>query len=197
LLIILLIVSPIVVFEDKGPVFYNSMRLGKNGKLFKLFKIRSMKMNSPDIRIIDGSTFNSEDDPRLTKIGKFLRKTSIDETPQIINIIKGEMSFIGPRPDLPEALLVYSNKQKNKLDVKPGITGYSQAFYRNSICSKEKFTNDIYYVNHISLKLDISILFNTLKNVIFQKSVFLRNDDLLDMGGNHDKGRKNPVDSFK
>jgi undecaprenyl phosphate N,N'-diacetylbacillosamine 1-phosphate transferase len=109
--IIFIIVGPIIYFQDKGPIFYNAPRLGKDGKVFKMYKFRSMKVNAPDIRNEDGSTFNSEDDPRLTKIGKFIRKTSLDETPQLLNIIKGDMSIIGPRPDLPEQKDLGSRKR--------------------------------------------------------------------------------------
>ena len=101
-IIILIVFGPIIYFQDKGSVFYNAPRLGKDGKIFTMYKLRSMKMNAPDIRNKDGSTYNAKDDPRLTRIGRFLKQTSIDETPQILNIIKGDMSFIGPRPDLPE-----------------------------------------------------------------------------------------------
>ena len=132
-LIVLLIIGPIIFLEDKGKIFYNAARLGKNGKVFKMYKFRSMKEKSKDIRNEDGSTYNGEDDPRVTKIGKILRKTSIDELPQIINVLKGDMSFIGPRPDLPEHMKMYKRKQKRKLEVRPGITGYNQAYYRNSV----------------------------------------------------------------
>ena len=94
--LILVIVGPMIYFEDRGPVFYNAPRLGRNGKVFIMYKFRSMKVNSPDLRNADGSTFNAKDDPRLTRIGRFLRETSIDETPQILNVIKGDMSLIGP-----------------------------------------------------------------------------------------------------
>ena len=100
LIIITIIVAPLIWFEDRGSIFYNAKRLGKNGKIFKMYKFRSMKVNAPDIRNNDGSTYNSNDDVRLTKIGKFIRKTSIDEFPQIINVLKGDMSFIGPRPHI-------------------------------------------------------------------------------------------------
>ena len=115
LLIILAIIGPIIYFQDKGPIFYNAPRLGKDGKIFKMYKLRSMKVNAPDIRNEDGSTFNSEDDPRLTKIGKLIRKTSLDEIPQILNIIKGDMSIIGPRPDLPEHMEYYEGNEIRKL----------------------------------------------------------------------------------
>lgn len=144
--IILIIIGPIIYIQDKGPIFYNAPRLGKDGKIFKMYKFRSMKVNAPDIRNEDGSTFNSENDPRLTKIGKFIRKTSLDETPQLLNVIKGDMSFIGPRPDLPSAIKKYDNVTRTKLNVRPGITGYNQAYYRNSVTTNKKFLNDVYYV---------------------------------------------------
>ena len=98
--IILLIVAPFIHFEDKGPVFYNAPRIGKGGREFKMYKLRSMKVNAPDLTMPDGSTYNGADDPRMTRMGTFMRKTSIDELPQILNVIKGDMSLSGPRPDL-------------------------------------------------------------------------------------------------
>lgn len=171
-LIVLLIIGPIIHFEDKGPVFYNSPRLGKKGKIFKMYKFRSMKVDSPDIRNVDGSTFNSEDDPRLTRIGKIIRKTSLDETPQILNIIKGDMSFIGPRPDLPEDINRYNEYQRKKLKIRPGITGYSQAYFRNSASQKEKFDNDSYYAENLTLLFDIKIFLKTIYTVIKKDNVF-------------------------
>lgn len=119
--------SVLIKLDDKGAVF-KSYRLGKNKSKFLMYKFRSMKMNAPDIRNEDGSTYNSENDSRITRVGKFIRKTSIDEIPQLINVIKGDMSLVGPRPDTPEALNIYKNDEARKLEVKPGITGYNQAF---------------------------------------------------------------------
>lgn len=99
-LIVIIIMAPIIFINDPGPIFYNGLRRGKNGKTFKMFKFRSMYVNSPDIRNVDGSTFNSDDDPRVTKIGKIMRKLSIDEIPQLLNVLIGDMSFVGPRPTL-------------------------------------------------------------------------------------------------
>lgn len=96
---------PLIWLTDRGPTFYNAQRVGLNGKIFKMFKFRSMKVNAPDIRNTDGSTFNSSDDPRVTRIGRFIRKTSIDEIPQILNVLIGDMSFVGPRPVLPAYLM--------------------------------------------------------------------------------------------
>src|SRR5699024_6654991 len=154
-----------VKLDDKGPVFYKSKRLGKGKKVFSIIKFRSMKIDAPDLRNEDGSTFNSKNDPRITKIGKFIRKTSIDELPQVINVIKGDMSFVGPRPDTVEALNIYEGNQVKKLDVRPGITGYNQAYYRNSISQKEKFQNDIYYVKNISFLFDMKIILKTIHSV--------------------------------
>ena len=131
-LIAFLVFSPIIKLTDKGPVFYNAERIGRNGKLFKMYKFRSMYVNAPDIRLADGSTFNGEDDPRVTKIGKFIRATSIDEVPQILNILNGTMSLIGPRPDPPDWLDKYPEDIRVFLTVRPGLTGYSQAYYRRT-----------------------------------------------------------------
>jgi len=171
--IILIVIGPLIYFEDKGPIFYNAPRLGKNGKIFKMYKFRSMKVNAPDIRNEDGSTFNSEDDPRLTKVGRILRKTSIDEIPQVLNVLKGDMSFIGPRPDLPEHKNYYEGNEIRKLEVKPGITGYNQAYFRNAILWKERITNDIYYVDNLSLWLDLKIFFRTILSVFKRENIFI------------------------
>lgn len=176
ILIACIIIAPIIFIEDKGPIFYNGKRLGKNGKVFKMYKFRSMIVNAPDIRNKDGSTFNSEKDPRLTKIGKFLRKTSIDELPQIINVLKGDMSFVGPRPHIITNYKGYNTLTKEKqqrLKIRPGITGYSQAYYRNSITSDEKIKNDIYYVNNVSLLLDIKIIIKTFVSVINRDNIYV------------------------
>lgn len=167
-----MIIGPLIYIEDRGPVFYNAPRLGKNGKIFKMYKFRSMKVNAPDIRNEDGSTFNSEDDPRLTKIGKFIRKTSIDETPQIINVIKGEMSIVGPRPDLPEQIKLYNKEEIRRLEVRPGITGYNQAYFRNTILWKDRIKNDIYYIDKVSLCFDIKILLKTVGAVLKRENIF-------------------------
>ncbi|WMX54283.1 sugar transferase [Peribacillus sp. R9-11] len=172
-LIILAIVSSIIYFQDKGPIFYNAPRLGENGKVFKMYKFRSMKVNAPDIRNKDGSTFNAENDPRLTKIGKFIRKTSLDETPQLLNIIKGDMSIIGPRPDLPEHEALYEGNENRKLEVRPGVTGFNQAYYRNTVPWKERIQHDIYYIDNLSLWLDIKIFFKTAVSVLKREDVFV------------------------
>lgn len=173
--ILLLIIAPLIYLSDKGSIFYNASRLGKDGKVFKMYKFRSMKMNAPDIRNEDGSTFNSESDLRLTKIGKFIRKTSIDEIPQVINVLKGDMSFVGPRPDLPEHLQLYEGSEIRKLEVRPGITGLNQAYYRNTIPWKKRIVHDIYYVDKLNLLLDLKIIFKTILIIIKRDNVYVQN----------------------
>ena len=175
--ILLIILTPIIYFSDKGSIFYNAPRLGKDGKVFKMFKFRSMKMNAPDIRNEDGSTFNAENDPRLTKIGKFLRKTSVDEIPQLLNIFIGNMSLIGPRPDLPEHIELYKTHEKRKLEVRPGITGLNQAYYRNAIPWKERIAHDIEYIDRLTFFLDVKIFFKTILVILKRDNVFVEKGD--------------------
>ncbi|MFL2143618.1 sugar transferase [Ruoffia sp. FAM 20857] len=172
--ILILIIGPIIYFQDNGPIFYNAERLGLNKKVFKMYKFRSMKFNALDIRNEDGSTYNSDNDPRVTKIGRFLRKSSIDEVPQLINVLKGDMSFIGPRPDLPEHLKKYTGNEERKVEVRPGITGYNQAYFRNSIPWKERIQNDIYYIDNLSITLDIKILKKTIISVLNREDIYTK-----------------------
>jgi undecaprenyl phosphate N,N'-diacetylbacillosamine 1-phosphate transferase len=173
LLILILAISPIIYLNDRGPVFYFAMRIGFKGKLFKMFKFRTMIVNAPDIRLEDGSTFNSNDDQRLTKVGKILRTTSIDELPQIINVLIGDMSFIGPRPDPEDWLEKYTDDEREFLKVKPGISGYNQAYFRNSADGTTKLINDVYYAKNISFLLDFKILLKTFKTVIFRDNLYV------------------------
>jgi lipopolysaccharide/colanic/teichoic acid biosynthesis glycosyltransferase len=175
--LVLLMVGPLIYLQDRGSVFYNAPRLGKDGKVFTMYKFRSMKVNAPDIRNQDGSTFNAETDPRLTKIGRFLRKTSLDETPQLLNVLKGDMSMGGPRPDLPEQRVLYEGNEDRKLEAKPGLTGYNQAYYRNAIPWKERIQNDIYYIDHMSFLFDFKILLRTIMAVFRRKGVFLASEN--------------------
>lgn len=173
-LLVIIIMAPIIWLTDKGPVFYNANRAGKDYKPFKMFKLRSMYVNSPDLKNADGSTFNSDNDPRVTPIGRIMRKTSLDEFPQFLNILLGDMSFVGPRPKLYiEGRLDedVSNDFKKSFTVKPGVTGYAQAYYRNSITQDEKFHWDAYYAEHISFWMDVKIIWQTIISVIARKNI--------------------------
>lgn len=175
-LLVLAIFAPIIYFTDKGPVFYNAPRLGKNGKVFKMFKLRSMYVNAPDIRNADGSTYNGDDDPRVTKVGRFMRKTSIDELPQFLNVLIGDMSLIGPRGHLTTGYQGFeklSERHQRRLAVRPGITGYNQAYFRNSVSMEERVTNDVYYVDNLSFWLDVKILFKTVATVLKRENVYV------------------------
>lgn len=170
----IIFLAPIIWLTDKGPVFYNATRAGKGYKPFKMFKLRSMYVNSPDLKNPDGSTYNSDDDPRVTPIGRIIRKTSLDEFPQFLNILIGDMSFVGPRPKLyvgDEAYKGFNDEYKKSFEVKPGITGYAQAYFRNSITQDEKFHWDAYYADRVTLWMDIKILFQTAWSVIARKNI--------------------------
>lgn len=172
LLILIVIVGLAIKLEDRGPIFYMGERIGFHGKIFKMFKFRSMKVDAPDLRYSDGSTYNANDDPRVTKVGKVLRKTSIDEVPQFLNVLLGEMALIGPRPDSAFYLSEYTPEERIILTVRPGITGYNQAINRNAVGTKEKLQNDIYYVKHMSFLFDIKIIFMTVRSVFFSKNIY-------------------------
>lgn len=171
--LIILIVAPLIKLEDGGDIFYVAPRLGKDGKNFMMFKFRGMKKDAPDLRNPDGTTYNAADDPRVTRVGRVLRKTSIDETPQLINVLIGNMSFIGPRPDLPGSdKETYRPGDEIKLTVNPGITGYSQAYYRNSSTLDQRFDGDVYYAKNVSFLLDLKILVKTIKTVFKHENVY-------------------------
>ena len=136
-----------------------------------MYKFRSMKENAKDIRNTDGSTFNSDNDSRVTNVGGVIRKTSIDELPQIFNVLKGEMSFVGPRPSPLGNESRYTAEFKKKFSVKPGITGYNQALLRNKSTMEQRMNNDIYYTENISFILDVKIIYLTIVSVITRKNI--------------------------
>ena len=170
--IVFIFVSLAIFIEDGTPIIYAVERLGKNGKVFKMYKFRSMYVNAADIRNNDGSTYNSKNDPRVTKVGHIIRELSIDELPQIINVLKGDMSIIGPRASVGNSLSDYRADELAKLSVKPGITGYSQAYYRNSLSQHEKRLKDAWYANHLSFFLDVKIFFKTIETVLLRKGLY-------------------------
>ena len=138
-LLLCLFVAIAIKLDDGGPVFYYASRIGKGGRIFKMFKFRSMKVNAPDLRMEDGSTYNAADDPRVTKVGKFLRSTSLDEIPQLLNVFLGDMALIGPRPDSAFYLEHYTDEERIILTVRPGISGWNQAVNRNLLCQSSFF----------------------------------------------------------
>jgi len=165
LLPIFVFIMIILSYENKGNPFFIQKRPGKNEKLFSIIKFKTMN----DRRGTDGNLLKDED--RLTKFGYYIRKTSLDELPQLINVIKGDMSLIGPRPLLKSYLPLYNLKQKRRHEVKPGITGWSQVNGRNLMLFSKRFEADVWYVDNISLILDIKIFFLTLKNVVSSRGV--------------------------
>lgn len=162
--------------EDKGPLFYEQLRYGKNGKVFRLYKFRSMCIgadeklkeylaNNEEARREFKKTHKLQNDPRITPIGNFLRKTSLDELPQVINILKGEMSFVGPRPVVEKEVEDYGENRDKFLSVKPGLTGYWQVNGRSNTTYEERMKMELYYVDNCSLWLDIKIFFKTFITV--------------------------------
>ncbi|PKK98003.1 MAG: sugar transferase [Tenericutes bacterium HGW-Tenericutes-2] len=175
LIIILIIFGILIKLEDGGSIFYTSLRLGKNGKPFKMYKLRSMKVNSVDLRNLDGTTYSSVNDDRLTKIGKFIRTTSIDELPQFINVLFFKMSVLGPRPDPIEWYEKLDVKTREKYSIKPGISGYTQAYFRNTLPLEKKNQYELFYAKNINILMDIKIFFRTIYRVLKKESVY-RND---------------------
>lgn len=165
LLPLFLVVTIGLYFANQGKPFFFQKRPGKNGRIFEIIKFKTMN----DKKDADGNLL--PDAERLTKIGAFVRKTSLDEIPQLINVIKGQMSLIGPRPLLPEYLNLYNDRQRRRNEVKPGITGWAQVNGRNTISWEQKFEYDVWYVDHISFALDVKILFMTVKKVFVSEGI--------------------------
>ena len=172
---LMLIISVAIRLNDGGPALFKQKRPGKDGKMFTLYKFRTMSVVTQDK---DGNQLS--DMQRMTNIGSFLRKTSLDELPQFVNVLKGDMSFIGPRPLLCEYLDLYTPYQSRRHEVSPGISGWAQVNGRNAISWEEKFDHDVYYVDHMSLILDIKILFMTLKNTLMHSDINCSNDNTME-----------------
>ncbi|GEM53864.1 lipid carrier--UDP-N-acetylgalactosaminyltransferase [Flavobacterium branchiophilum NBRC 15030 = ATCC 35035] len=172
----LILISPIFIiitialyFANSGQPFFFQKRPGKNGHIFTIIKFKTMN----DKKDAQGNLL--EDAHRLTKIGYFIRKTSLDEITQLINVAKGEMSFIGPRPLLPEYLSLYSVQQNRRHEVTPGITGWAQVNGRNAISWKQKFEFDVWYVDHCNFILDLKIVFMTIKKILIKEGITAEN----------------------
>lgn len=170
---VLLVIWPVLVvvavwlhFANKGAgAFFTQERPGKDGKLFKVIKFKSMT----DERDEDGQLL--PDAERLTAVGRFIRSTSLDELPQLLNVLKGDMALIGPRPLLPQYLPLYSKEQARRHEVRPGITGWAQVHGRNAISWTEKFKLDVWYVDHVSLLVDLEVVFLTIKKVLKREGI--------------------------
>lgn len=165
---ILIIVGILIKFESKGPIVFTQKRVGKDGKEFDMYKLRSMVVNAEEIKEklkeqneMSGPMFKIKDDPRITRIGKFIRKTSIDELPQLVNVLKGDMSLVGPRPSLPNEVKEFESWMLKRLSVKPGLTCYWQVMGRNSVGFEEWMKLDIKYIDERSFMLDLRLIFKT------------------------------------
>lgn len=173
---ILLIITVWLHFANKGAgAFFMQERPGKNGKIFKVIKFKTMT----DERDTNGNLL--PDEARLTKVGKFVRSTSIDELPQLVNVFKGDMSLIGPRPLLPQYLPLYSKEQARRHEVRPGITGWAQCHGRNAISWTKKFELDVWYVDHCSFLLDLKIIFLTIKKVLVREGISQQGQATMEM----------------
>lgn len=171
---LMLLAATLIAVNRDGPILFKQKRPGKDGKIFTVYKFRTMST-----ALIDRNGKELSDFERMTRIGKFLRKTSIDELPQLFNIIKGDMSFIGPRPLLTEYLGLYSPEQMRRHEVLPGISGWAQVNGRNTLTWEQKFAYDIYYVDHYSFSMDMKIFFKTIENVLRQDGINSENDNTM------------------
>lgn len=173
---IFLIVAIAIKIESKGPIIFKQERVGKNGKHFYMYKFRSMVINAEELKAklekqneMSGPMFKIKKDPRVTKVGRFIRKTSIDELPQLVNILRGEMSIVGPRPSLPKEVAQFDDWMMKRLDVEPGLTCFWQVSGRNNIGFKEWMQMDVYYAENRNLKMDIKLILKTVR-VLFGDS---------------------------
>ncbi|WMI67266.1 sugar transferase [Mangrovimonas sp. YM274] len=169
---VIVVITVLLWFVNKGKPFYYQKRPGKNEHIFTIIKFKTMTDDKDDY----GNLF--PESQRLTSIGKFLRKTSLDELPQLWNIIKGEMSLIGPRPLLPRYLPRYNDKQKHRHDIRPGLTGWAQVNGRNTLSWEQKFEYDLWYVENVSLLLDVKILYLSFKKVLQKEGVYSVENDI-------------------
>lgn len=173
---ILLITAIAIKLESKGPIIFKQKRIGKDGEVFNIYKFRSMVVGAEKIGT---GVYSKKGDTRVTKVGRFIRMTSIDELPQLVNILKGEMSIIGPRPVLtyhPWKYEEYTKEQLKRFKVKPGITGWAQIHGRKNVEWNERIKLDVYYVENISFKLDVKIFFKTIVQVLSMKDNANRNE---------------------
>ena len=169
---LLLGVACTVVFSDGGPALFASPRLGRGGRVFRMLKFRTMQVGAPDLRNADGSTYAGHDDPRVTAVGRWLRRTSLDELPQLVNVLRGDMSLVGPRPDLPDQIAHYQPADHQRLTVRPGMTGLAQITGRNDLPWAERRALDLQYVQTRTFRRDLQILALTIPRVLASRGIY-------------------------
>ncbi|NGZ78187.1 sugar transferase [Saccharibacillus alkalitolerans] len=180
---VFLVLAVLIKLEDpKGPVFFKQKRFGRNSNMFSIYKFRSMATNAEqrlkedkalyEKYVANNYKLEQDEDPRITSIGRFLRKTSLDELPQLLNVLKGEMSLVGPRPIVAQELKEYKDRKDDLLSVKPGVTGYWQVSGRSDVGYPERVDLELYYVYHRTILLDIRILFATVVSVLLKKGAY-------------------------
>jgi len=174
-----ILIACCILCDSKGPVIFKQTRVGKGGKLFTFYKFRSMRAGAEKLKnklkhlnIAEGPIFKIKEDPRVTRFGRFLRRTTLDELPQLLNVLGGSMSLVGPRPPLPEEVALYTPLQKRRLEVKPGLTCLWQVSGRSEISFSEWVQLDLYYIQHQSLLLDIKILIRTIPAVLSRRGAY-------------------------
>ncbi|WP_445954563.1 sugar transferase [Ureibacillus sp. FSL E2-3493] len=178
---VFILITVLIKLENRnGPVFFKQVRVGRNGKEFTIYKFRSMISNAEELKMLlleqndikDGPVFKMKEDPRVTRIGKFIRKTSLDELPQLINVLKGDMSLVGPRPPLPEEVAQYSNYEKQRLKVTPGLTCYWQVSGRSNIGFDEWVRLDLKYMEERNMIIDLKLIFKTVFVLLGSKDAY-------------------------
>ena len=174
-LVPMLIIALAIKIDSRGPVIFKQERIGKNGKVFRILKFRSMCVGAERT---GSGVYSGKGDARVTRVGRILRATSLDEIPQLLSVLKGDMSFIGPRPTL--ANIPYEQlpeERKKRLQVRPGITGYAQAYYRNSITQNEKVRLACHYVDNVTFIMDVKIILQTVKSVLKQENIYVSTEE--------------------
>lgn len=172
----IIVIAVSIKLEDGGPIIFKQLRVGKNGKNFHIYKFRSMKIDAElqkakllEQNEVEGAMFKMKNDPRVTKIGSFIRKTSLDEIPQFLNVLTGSMSLVGPRPPLLDEVAMYTDYDKQRLRVTPGLSGLWQISGRSNLSFSDMVDLDIFYIEHRSIFMDLKIMFITIGNMIFIK----------------------------
>lgn len=168
---LLLLLAVLIKVSSPGPIFFRQPRLGKDGKVFEIYKFRTMHHNAPVLKNEDGSMWTGKEDPRIFTVGKILRKYSLDELPQFINVVLGDMSIVGPRPDLAEQRTLYVEDQERKLLMRPGITGWAMVNGRNTIPWERRIELDIWYIDNHSLWLDLKTALMTVPVLVFGRGI--------------------------